>query len=110
MTLGNKNLQKGKTMFLSGAKFQNFIAMATLVSAVMLGWGAEATPPDFGSKQIVKRADVIVGYERRYGMFGGYADCLAYNKGPNACAVFDVFPALHGSPSAWGTATLMLRP
>jgi hypothetical protein len=63
-------------MFLSGAKIQNFIAMAILVSVATLCWSAEA-------------ADVVT--QREKDSFG--ERCYAFNKSDyNVCVVYDVYP------------------
>jgi hypothetical protein len=97
-------------MPLSGAKSQNFIATAILVSVVMLCWSAEAAPPNYGYKQIVKRGDVIIRYVRHYDILSPWTSCGAYNKSSKSwvCAVFDVYPFY--SRPAHGTVTYQLNP
>jgi hypothetical protein len=80
-------------MFLSGAKFLNLIAMAILVSAMMLGWSAEAKPPKGGSKPLVTEAmrDIRIGIIQ-VDDFGSVA-CYAHNKNisKDVCAVFEYY-------------------
>jgi hypothetical protein len=96
-----------------GAKSQNFIATAILISAVMLACTAEAAPPNFGNKQIVKRGIVITRYERHHTKFADWATCVAYNKSPGTvCAVYDVYPVevLNSGRPVHGTVKLLLGP
>ena len=93
MTLDNKNWQKEETMFLSGAKFQNFIAMAILVSAVMLGWSAEAAPSKhFGHK--LRNASTYITTQTVRNIDGSIT-CFAINSGyKDICAAFDAYSAI----------------
>ena len=82
----------GQTMTLSEAKSHTLIAMAILISAVMLGWSAEAKPKG-GSKPLVTDAMRDI----RWGIgtvddFGSVA-CYAQNKNINMdiCAVFEYY-------------------
>jgi len=101
-------------MSLSGAKSQNLIATAILISAVMLARTAEAAPPDFGSRQIVKRGTVVTRYERHHTKyFGDWTECRAYNISPSTvCAVYDVYPVevLKSGRPVHGTVKLLLGP
>jgi hypothetical protein len=92
-----------------GAKSQNLIATAILISVVMLAYTAEAAP-NFGNKQIVSR--VITRVERHSTNIASYMSCAAYNKSPTwLCAVYDVYPAWFLSPRpVHGTVYSMLPP
>ena len=80
-------------MFPLGVKFQNLIAMAILVSGVMLGYSAEArSPKHFGPK--LRNAKAYIALQKvKY--TDGSVTCFATNSGHiDICAAFDAYPLI----------------
>jgi hypothetical protein len=91
-------------MSLSGAKTQNFIVTAILVSAVVLCWSAEAAPKNVGHKQIVRNAGSDI--TTQIGRNTDTVTCYVYNKSDeNICVKYDVYPVWYFSQAAPGTVS-----
>jgi|SRR5262249_44029524 len=76
-------------MSLPGTKTQNFIAIAILVSGILLCYRAEAGP-DLGPRFTVQRVKVVTKITKES---NGHTICRAYNTSPKyACALYDVYP------------------
>ena len=91
-------------MTLSGAKTQSFFAAATLVSAVVLCWSAEAASKN---KQLVRNASLAISTQ--IGKTAGTVTCYVYNTSDeNICVKYDVYPVWYFSEAKRGTVTQYL--
>jgi hypothetical protein len=96
-----------KMMTLSGANIQNFFATATLISAVVLCWSAEAAPKNPGNKQIARNASSAV--TTQIGKSTDTVTCYVYNNSDeNICVVYDVYPVWYFSQAKRGTVAQYL--
>src|SRR5262245_55740935 len=90
----NVTRKKEGAMSFLGAKFQNCVATAILVS-VVLSWSAEAAPPDYGYRPIAIPATVYIATKiyRNYAN-SGYTTCMVTNTNirRDICVIYDVYP------------------
>ena len=91
-------------MTLSGVKNRSFFATATMVSAVVLCWSAEAAPKN---RQIVRNASLAISTQ--IGKTPGTVTCYVYNTSDeNICVKYDVYPVWYFSEAKRGTVTQYL--
>jgi len=91
-------------MSLSGAKTQNIVATAILVSAVVFSWSAEAAPKNPGHKQTARNAspDIVT----QIGKNTDTVTCYVYNKSnEDICVAYDVYPVWYFSQATRGTVS-----
>jgi hypothetical protein len=94
-------------MTLSATKTQNFFAAATLVSAVVFCWSAEAAPRNLGQKQIVRNASPAISTQ--IGKTADTVTCYVYNNSDeNICVTYDVYPVWYFSEAKRGTVSQYL--
>src|SRR5262245_62520899 len=94
-------------MTLSGVKNRSFFATATLVSAVVLCWSAEAAPRNSGPKQIVRNASPAISTQ--IGKTADSVTCYVYNTSDeNICVKYDVYPVWYFSEAKRRTVTQYL--
>jgi len=91
-------------MSVSGTKVRNFLATAILVSAVVLGWSAEAAPKNPGHKQIARNASPEI--TTQIGKSTDTVTCFVYNKSnEDICVVYEVYPVWYFAQATRGTVS-----